>query len=437
MDLLISAADIERARETIKGFVHRTPLLTNKSLDKAASDALKNALHRHSQGNTRFAALDNVDVRLHLAFKAEHLQKGGAFKARGASNAILTHLERERQKKGSDFDPKQVWFVTHSSGNHAGALARAAQAAGASAAVVMPLSTPSPKQAAVRGYGARAIMCESTLAAREETAEKVMQELREEVGAAGNVIFVHPYDDPLVIAGQGTLGEIVEQGRVLGQGGWGMPGDKGRGKCSAASESSSSTAASGTDGPPIDLVLSPCGGGGQLSGLSTAVKAADPRIQVYGAEPEEADDAARSLSTGSLQPAISPPRTIADGLLTALSPRTYAHIKANVTGILTTSESFILRALQLTWERTKQLVEPSACVGLGVVLQCKDEWLEAVEEVVQRKQLQSSTSAATERDGKAVTTVDVRVVIIWTGGNADVSKVVQALQALSSPADHE
>ncbi|CAD6892867.1 unnamed protein product [Tilletia controversa] len=442
MDLLITQNDIERARETIKTFVHRTPLLTNHSLDQAASDAFENALRRHresepkgSTSSQQFSILHNVDVRFHLAFKAEHLQKGGAFKARGASNAVLTHLERERKRKGKDFDSKQVWFVTHSSGNHAGALARAAQAAGASAAVVMPLSTPAPKQAAVRGYGARAIMCESTLAAREDTARKVMHELEEEVGSAGNVIFVHPYDDPLVIAGQGTLGEIVEQGRVLARSGWGAQGGTGHGKCSAASEStaalSSDSPSDDADEPPFDLVLSPCGGGGQLSGLSTAVKAADARIEVFGAEPEAADDAARSFSTGTLQPAITPPRSIADGLLTALSPRTYAHIKAHVSGILTTSEASILRALQLTWERTKQLVEPSACVGLGCVLQAKNEWLEVVLAVVNRK-LQSTAAL---RRGHGSTTVDVRVVIIWTGGNADVPKVIEALQALPSPSE--
>jgi len=315
--------------------------------------------------------------------------------------------------------------VTHSSGNHAGALARAAKVAGASAAVVMPLSTPAPKQAAVRGYGARAIMCESTLAAREATADKVMKDLEHEVGTNGKVIFVHPYDNPLVIAGQGTLGEIVEQGRALWRGGERRPP-----KCSAASEQHNLAAAVGDDEEqPFDLVLSPVGGGGQLSGLSTAVKAYDPRIQVYGVEPEEADDAARSFAEDQIQPAISPPRSIADGLLTALSPRTYAHIKANVTGILTTSESSILRALQLTWERTKQMVEPSACVGLGVVLQCKAEWVEAVQKVVRRKLGTQSTSSADTDKGR---TVDVRVCIVWTGGNVELAKVVQALDALPS-----
>ncbi|KAK0531176.1 hypothetical protein OC842_003696 [Tilletia horrida] len=440
---LVQAADIQRARERIQGFVHRTPLLTNASLDEIASNVLREKLLKHGQGHPTLDPA-KVHVRLHLAFKAEHLQKGGAFKARGASNAVLTHLHREREAAGANCDPKKIWFVTHSSGNHAGALARAAQAAGASAAVVMPLSTPAPKQAAVRGYGARAIMCESTLAARESTARAVMRDLETEVGADGRVIFVHPYDDPLVIAGQGTLGEIVEQGQALVRDGWGRaPPQEGvskpaHGKCSAASErkagagssTSTSTASdSGSDAPPpFDLVISPLGGGGQLSGLSTAVKAADPRIRVYGAEPEEADDAARSLAQDSLQPAISPPRSIADGLLTALSPRTYAHIKQHVSGILTSSETHILRALQLTWERTKQLVEPSACVGLACVLQCKEDWVEAVAGVV-RDRLLAGADACSALDGQPQV-VDVKVAIVWTGGNVEMAKIVQRLAEL-------
>ncbi|KAK0547261.1 hypothetical protein OC846_003268 [Tilletia horrida] len=409
-------AQIREARERIKHVVHTTPLLTNKSLDHAATEAYQQASSSSSKP---------IPVRLHLAFKCEHLQKGGAFKARGATNAVLYHLEQAKTED-ANLDPKKVWFVTHSSGNHAGALARAAQVAGASAAVVMPLTTPAPKQAAVRGYGARAVMCDSNLQARESTAQRVMEDLRAEVGSNGKVIFVHPYDEPLVIAGQGTLGELVDQGRQLVLQGWGSGVETGLSypddlaQINGHQPQNGASLPEADSEPCFDLVLTPCGGGGQLSGLSTAIKGADPRIRCYGVEPEEADDAARSVSTGVLQPPVNPPTSIADGLLTALSPRTFAHIQKNVSGILTTSEEWIMRALRLTWERTKQMVEPSACVGYAAILQAKPEWLQLVDDVVKHKlEAQPSLQA-----------VDVRVGVVWTGGNVELPKMVAALEKI-------
>lgn len=253
-----------------------------------------------------------------MLFKCEHLQKIGAFKIRGATNALL-QLTPEEKSQG---------VVTHSSGNHAQALASAARQLGMKAYVVMPENSPSVKKDAVRGCGADVTECESTLDAREQTCRKIVQE----TGAT----FIHPYNDPRVMAGQGTLMlEFLEQ----------------------AAES----------GVSFDAVLVPVGGGGMLSGCSVACKALSPVTKLFGAEPKLANDAQSSLTQKQLTSAL-PPRSCADGLLTQLGSNTFEVILFNVNAIYTVTEEQIIRAMKLVWERMKQVIEPSAAVGVAVAL---------------------------------------------------------------------
>jgi threonine dehydratase len=281
-------ADIREAHARIRPFVHWTPAVTSHTLDRLAGRE--------------------------LVFKCENLQRVGAFKYRGATNAVQM-LDDETAARG---------VATHSSGNHAQALARAARARSIPAYVVMPRTAPSVKREAVAGYGATIIPCEPTLQAREETLAEVVAD----TGAH----FVHPYDDPRVIAGQGTaVLELLE------------------------------------DAGPLDAVITPVGGGGLLSGTAIAVHGRAPTCRVYAAEPAGADDAARSLHGGALVPSVDP-RTICDGLLTSLSERTFAAIRAHVTDIVTVSDDAVREAMRLVMERMKLVVEPSAVVGLAALL---------------------------------------------------------------------
>ncbi len=280
--------DVLAAAERIAPHIHRTPVATCASIDAIA-------------GTT-------------LIFKCENLQKVGAFKARGATNAVFS-LSEEEAGRG---------VCTHSSGNHAAALARAAGLRGVPAYIVMPSSAPPVKKAAVAGYGAVITECEPTLEARETTLAVVQ-------GRTG-ATFIHPYDDPRVIAGQGTAAlELLDQA------------------------------------PDLDVVMPPVGGGGLASGTTITVSALQPGIEIWGAEPAEADDAYRSLRDGRLYPAVKP-ATIADGLLTSLSDRTFRILRDGLEGILTVDEATIVRAMRLLWERAKILVEPSAAVPLAAVL---------------------------------------------------------------------
>jgi len=281
--------DVLAAAERIRGHVHRTPVMTSRAVDGIAG------------------------ARLH--FKCENLQKVGAFKARGATNAVLS-LDDEAAGRG---------VATHSSGNHAAALAYAAGIRGVPANVVMPSSAPPVKKAAVSGYGALITECEPTLQARETTLEKVV----ERTGAT----FIHAYDNPNVIAGQGTASlELI------------------------------------TDVPDLDTVIAPVGGGGLMSGTAIAVSASRPDITIWGSEPAGADDAFRSLRDGTIYPSVEP-KTIADGLLTSLSDRTFRILSERLEGILTVSEETIVRAMRLIWERMKLVVEPSGAVPLAAVLE--------------------------------------------------------------------
>jgi threonine dehydratase len=280
--------DIRDAHERIRGLVHRTPVLTSTAINDMCEGQ--------------------------LFFKCENFQKAGAFKIRGACHAVYSLSEQEARKG----------VATHSSGNHAAALALAARWRGIPAYVVMPENAPFIKKAAVANYGGEIFLCKPTLEAREYTLTRVV----ESTGAA----FIHPYNDHRVIAGQGTAAlELCEEI------------------------------------PRLDLVIAPVGGGGLLSGTAIAVTSVSPDTAVIGAEPEEADDAFRSLQKGEIVPSENP-ETIADGLRTSLGSLTFPIIQRHVKEIITVSEEAIVQAMRHIWERMKIVVEPSAAVPLAAVL---------------------------------------------------------------------
>jgi len=286
---LPALSDIQQAHQRIRTFIHRTPVMTSRQI--------------------------NSLLGAEIFFKCENFQKVGAFKFRGATNAVL-QIEPQEKEKG---------VITHSSGNHAAALALAARSAGVKAYVVMPSNAPAVKKNAVKGYGAEITFCEPTQAAREKTTAEIM----EKTGAT----LIHPYDNFNVICGQGTAAiELLEE----------------------VSE--------------LNIVIAPVGGGGLLSGTSTAVKGLKPGIKVFGAEPRNADDAYKSFTTGRIHPSVSP-KTIADGLLTSLSELTFAIIRKNVDNIFTVSEESIIESMRLIWERMKIIAEPSAAVPLAVIME--------------------------------------------------------------------
>ena len=279
---------IQEAHERIAGKVSVTPVLTSTTLDAQAG------------------------ARLH--FKCENFQKCGAFKARGATNAVFA-LSESQARRG---------VATHSSGNHAAALAYAAGLRGIPAYIVMPDNTVQTKRAAVRRYGGEITYCESTLAAREHAARELI--------AATGAILVHPYDDLAVMAGQATLAvELL------------------------------------TQVPDLDLILAPVGGGGLLSGTAVAAKTLKPAIRVIGVEPAGADDAARSFRAGRILPSLTPD-TIADGLRGALGERPFAEIRRLVDDITTVSDESIVSAMRRLWEVMKIIVEPSGAVPYAALL---------------------------------------------------------------------
>jgi threonine dehydratase len=289
LDIAVDLATIRAAHARIAPQIHRTPVVTSRSLDEAA-------------GATLF-------------FKCENLQKVAAFKARGACNAVLSLSDTESARG----------VVTHSSGNHGAALAWAASRRGIPAWIVMPANAPAVKQNAVRGLGGTVRFCDPTVEAREAACAAVQAE----TGAT----LVHPYNDWRVIAGQGTA--VLE---LL------------------------------AEVPQLDAVIVPVGGGGLLSGTAVAAKELKPPILVYGAEPAGADDAAQSLRLGRIVPQMDP-RTIADGLRSSLGDKTFAVISSQVDGIGTASEEAIVRAMRLTWEKLKVVIEPSAALPLAVLLE--------------------------------------------------------------------
>ncbi len=290
----INSLIIQDAAGRIEKYVHKTPVITCANLDKIA-------------GATIF-------------FKCENLQKAGAFKSRGAVNAVFS-LSNDELKNG---------VCTHSSGNHAAALARAASLRNTKAYVVMPNNSSKVKIAAVRNYQGEIIFCSPNLESREET----LNETREKTGA----VEIHPYNDYRIIAGQATAAkELFEQ----------------------------------TD--HLDIIMAPVGGGGLLSGTALATKYFSPKTKVIAAEPKGADDAFRSFNSGVFTPSVNP-QTIADGLLTSLGSLTFPIIKENVHSIVTVSEESIVEAMKLIWERTKLIVEPSSAVPFAAILENKEEF---------------------------------------------------------------
>jgi threonine dehydratase len=286
-----SAADIQRASERIRPHAHRTPVLTCAGLDERAGAK--------------------------LFFKCENFQKVGAFKFRGACNAVLS-LSQQEAARG---------VATHSSGNHAQALALAARLRGIPAHIVMPDNSPRVKVEAVRGYGGRIVFCRPTQEDRENS-------LRELVRATGAQL-IHPYNDPRVVAGQATAArELLEQAEDL------------------------------------QLILVPVGGGGLASGTALAAHFWSLATRVAPVEPEAADDARRSLLSGRIQPSLSP-KTIADGLRTSLGELTFGILRALVSEVFTVSEQAIVGAMRLVWERMKILIEPSAAVPVAALLEGK------------------------------------------------------------------
>jgi threonine dehydratase len=289
--MTVTLTDIQQAAERIKPYAHRTPVFANESL--------------------------NQQVGAQVFMKCENLQKVGAFKFRGATNAIFS-LTDEEAARG---------VVTHSSGNHAAALALAARNRGIPAYIVMPSNAPQVKKEAVASYGGQITFCEPTLQAREST----MESIREKTGAA----VIHPYDNERVIAGQGTAAlELL------------------------------------ADVPDLDVIITPVGGGGLLSGTSIAAKGLKPSIRVIAGEPEMADDAFRSLQAGKIIPSVNP-KTVADGLLTSLGNLTFPIIQQNVEQIVTVSEAGIIASMKFVWERAKIIIEPSSAVAIGVLWEKK------------------------------------------------------------------
>jgi threonine dehydratase len=290
--MIITLEDIETAHKRIAPYIHRTPILTNKSINEIAG--------------------------CEIYFKCENFQKIGAFKIRGGMNASLT-LSPDKLAKG---------LATHSSGNHAQAIAYAARQLGTKAYIVMPNNSPTVKVAAVKGYGAQITFCEPTQTARESTLQKIIQDTGAE--------FIHPYDDYRVITGQATCAkELIE------------------------------------DVGPFDVMMAPVGGGGLMSGTCLSTHHLLPDASVYAVEPEGAADAVLSMMSGKVEKAAFV-KTIADGLQTSLSEKTLGIIKTYVKDILLISEEDIKAALKLVYERMKIVIEPSSAVPLAAVLKNKE-----------------------------------------------------------------
>ena len=310
-----SIDDIRAAAGRIKGVGHRTPILTSQTLDEMAGRK--------------------------LFFKCENFQKVGAFKLRGGWNAV-SMLSDEEAAKG---------VCTHSSGNHAQAVAFSAMKRGIASYIVMPNNVPDVKLDAVKGYGANIILCEPTLEARETTLDEITKKTGAQV--------VHPFNNPNVIAGQGTAAlEMIED---LGT---------------------------------LDAIIAPIGGGGLMSGTCIATRSLLPETKLFGAEPAGADDAYRSLKEGKIIPQTNPD-TICDGLLTSLGEYTWNILKDHLEAIYTVTDDEVINAMRLVWERMKIIIEPSSATAVAVALKSEFKALEGLE----------------------------KVGIILTGGNVELSKL--------------
>lgn len=286
---LPSFQDVRKAHQRISPFIHQTPVLTCQSINRMTG--------------------------CEIHFKCENFQKVGAFKFRGATHAVLCLSEKEAS----------AGVGTHSSGNHAAALALAAAMKGITAHIVMPSNAPEIKKKAVAGYGAQITFCEPTLQAREETLARLTSEL--------GLTVIHPYNNFEVISGQGTAAlELLEAVEAL------------------------------------DIMICPVGGGGLLAGTSLSTKYLQPNCRVIGAEPLQADDAYRSFRDGYIHPSLHPV-TVADGLLTSLGTLNFAIIRQETDEIMVATESSIVAAMRMIWERMKIIIEPSSAVPLAVILE--------------------------------------------------------------------
>ena len=310
-----SIEDVRSAAERIKGVGHRTPVLTSKTLDQLAGRK--------------------------LFFKCENFQKVGAFKFRGGWNAVSMLSDGEAEKG----------VCTHSSGNHAQAVAYSAQKRGIPAYIVMPNNSPDVKLNAVKGYGANVTLCEPTLEARRTTLDGIAKK----TGAA----VIHPFNNPNVIAGQGTaVLELIEE---IGE---------------------------------LDAVIAPIGGGGLMSGTCITTRSLLPKAKLFGAEPKGADDAYRSLKEGKMLPQENP-NTICDGLLTSMGENTWKILKDHLNDIYTVSDDEVIKAMKLIWERMKIIIEPSCATPVAVVMGPEFKQLKGIE----------------------------KIGIILTGGNIDLAKL--------------
>ncbi len=287
----VTLEDIHYAAERIAPYAHRTPVLTSRTLDKVSG--------------------------AFVFLKCENFQRVGAFKFRGACNAVFSLPENEAARG----------VATHSSGNHAAALALAAQIRDIPAYIVMPKNAAEVKKLAVAGYGGRIKYCENTLAARTATLEEVIDQCK--------ATLVHPYNDYRIIAGQATAAAEFLQ-----------------------------------DMPVPDFILTPIGGGGLLSGTALCARFISPKTKVIGVEPANAADALKSFKTGKLQPPF-PPNTVADGLLTALGDKTFACVSEFVDDIVTVEEDEIIAAMKFIWERMKIIIEPSSAVPVAAIMKNK------------------------------------------------------------------
>ncbi|RMX69124.1 hypothetical protein DD238_002419 [Peronospora effusa] len=323
-DYAISLADVEAAAKRISGFVHRTPVLTSHSLDAMAT------------------AAGNGDAKC-LFFKCENLQKVGAFKYRGALNAVKKFLQEKKEKR----EERDTIFVTHSSGNHAQALALAARDADCKAVIIMPNNAPSVKKNAVQSYGAQVVLCAPTNEARQQAANEMVE--------ATGAHFVHSSNDPDVMSGQGTVAlELLDQVKH-------------------------------EYGVTLDAIIVPIGGAGLCSGVAMAAKSVQPGIKVFAVEPTGAADAYNCFQKRQLMGHTSPVNTVADGLRTTLGTETLALDECETTptnerdnnwpivrdfvdDILLVSDDEIVSAMKLIWERMKLVVEPSGAVATAAVL---------------------------------------------------------------------
>ncbi len=284
--------DVQKAHERIKPHIHRTPVLTSSFMNELTG--------------------------AQLFFKCENFQKAGAFKVRGASNAVYG-LPRDKLARG---------VATHSSGNHALSLSYAAGRRGIPVTVVMPRTAPEAKKAAVRGYGGKVVECEPSTSSREEVFAEVV--------ARSGADFVHPYNDPRVIAGQATCSrELTDEIKNL------------------------------------DAIIAPIGGGGMISGTCLTISNIAPGVKVYAAEPEKADDACRSFKAGHII-ADAAPQTVADGLKVPLKELTWHFVSNHVEDILLAGEQEIIDAMYLTWQRMKIVMEPSSAVPLATIIKNRE-----------------------------------------------------------------